>query len=415
MRNPFVLWLVLGWVVLAEWYGYQAVHTVVQHASPGVRRWASIGYWVLTGGVWWLAIWAGSTRQTGNTVLKSYLMSLPLLLLAAKMVMLIPLLLEDLVRLGRWALSSATQPAGGEAGNAMPRSEFLAKLALGLGAIPFVGLLWGMAKGATDYTVRRVTLKYPNLPPAFDGFKVLQISDLHTGSFNSTEPLERAVAMINRQGADLILMTGDLVNNRAEEVEPHIPALSKIKSDLPIFSSLGNHDYGDYVAEFRDDRALWRQNLERLMQNHAKIGWTLLNDTTHFIERGGDKIAVVGIQNSSSHLNFTTYGNLPKAHAASGDAPFKILLSHDPSYWESHILNYPDIDLTLSGHTHGMQFGLNLPFLKWSPVQYAYKQWAGLYEQGRQKLYVNVGLGFLGYPGRVGFLPEITVFELRRA
>ena len=412
MRNPLVLCLVLGLVVLAEWYGYQAVRTLAQHLSPGGRRGVTIGYWALTVAVWGLAIWAGSTRQAGHTVLKSYLMSLPLLLLAAKLVMLIPLLLEDLTRLVR--SFSAPRAADGSS-TAIPRSEFIAKLALGLGAIPFVGLLWGMAKGATDYTVRRVTLKFPNLPAGFDGFKVLQISDLHTGSFNSTEPLERAVAMINRQGADLVLMTGDLVNNRAEEVEPHIPALSKIKSDLPIFSSLGNHDYGDYVAEFREDRSLWRQNLERLMQNHAKMGWTLLNDTTRFIERGGDKIAILGIQNSSSHLNFHTYGDLPKAHAASADAPFKILLSHDPSYWESHIQKYPDIDLTLSGHTHGMQFGLNLPFLKWSPVQYAYKQWAGLYEQGRQKLYVNVGLGFLGYPGRVGFLPEITVFELRRA
>jgi predicted MPP superfamily phosphohydrolase len=360
MRNPLVLGLVLGLVVLAEWYGYQAARTLAQHLSPGARRGVSIGYWVMTAVVWGLAIWAGSTRQAGHTVLKSYLMSLPLLLLAAKLVMLLPLLLEDLTRLVRWV---GTPRAADGSRAAIPRSEFLAKLALGLGAIPFGALLWGMVKGGTDYTVRRVTLKFPNLPAGFDGFKVLQISDLHTGSFNSTEPLERAVAMINRQGADLVLMTGDLVNNRAEEVEPHIPALSKIKSDLPIFSSLGNHDYGDYVAEFRDDRNLWRQNLERLMQNHAKMGWTLLNDTTHFIERGGDRIAIIGIQNSSSHLNFHTYGNLPKAHAASGDAPFKILLSHDPSYWESHILNYPDIDLTLSGHTHGMQFGLNLPFL----------------------------------------------------
>ncbi|WP_201987618.1 metallophosphoesterase [Hymenobacter rubidus] len=414
MRNPLVLLLVLAVLVLAEWYGYQAVRTATQHFSPGMRRGMLVGYGLFTLAVWGVALWAGSNRQSGNTVLKSYLISLLLLLLVGKIVVLVPLLLEDLTRLGRWAVGAATGPAGG-AGPAIPRSEFLSKLALGLAAVPIVSLLWGVAKGATDYTVRRVTLKFPNLPAAFDGFKVLQISDLHTGSFTSTEPLERAVAMINRQGADLILMTGDLVNNRAEEVEPHIPALSKIKSDLPIFSSLGNHDYGDYVAEFREDRALWRQNLERLMQNHAKMGWTLLNDTTHFIERGDDRIAILGIQNSSSHLNFHTYGNLPKAHAASGDAPFKILLSHDPSYWESHILKYPDIDLTLSGHTHGMQFGLNLPFLKWSPVQYAYKQWAGLYQQGRQKLYVNVGLGFLGYPGRVGFLPEITVFELRRA
>ena len=412
MRNPLVLWLVLAVVILAEWYGYQAARTLAQSLSANTRRSIAISYWLLTVVVWGLAIWAGSTRQVGNTALKSYLMSFPLLLLGAKLIILIPLLLEDLTRAGRWAVNSATQPAG-TASSAIPRSEFIAKLALGLGAIPFLGLLWGMVKGATDYQVRRITLKFPNLPPAFEGFKVLQISDLHTGSFNSTEPLERAVAMINRQGADLILMTGDLVNNRATEVEPHIPTLAGIKSELPIFSSLGNHDYGDYVQW--ESPAQKRENLERLMQNHAKIGWTLLNDTSHTITRGTDKIAVLGVQNWSSHANFPKHGNLPQAHAASGNAPFKILLSHDPSHWEAQVLHYPDIDLTLSGHTHGMQFGVNLPFMKWSPVSYVYKQWAGLYEQGRQKLYVNVGLGFLGYPGRVGFLPEITVFELRRA
>ena len=412
MRNPLVLWLVLAVVILAEWYGYQAARTLAQSLSANTRRSIAISYWLLTVVVWGLAIWAGSTRQVGNTALKSYLMSFPLLLLGAKLIILIPLLLEDLMRAGRWAVNSATQPAG-TTSNAIPRSEFIAKLALGLGAIPFLGLLWGMVKGATDYQVRRITLKFPNLPPAFEGFKVLQISDLHTGSFNSTEPLERAVAMINRQGADLILMTGDLVNNRATEVEPHIPTLAGIKSELPIFSSLGNHDYGDYVQW--ESPAQKRENLERLMQNHAKIGWTLLNDTSHTITRGTDKIAVLGVQNWSSHANFPKHGNLPQAHAASGNAPFKILLSHDPSHWEAQVLHYPDIDLTLSGHTHGMQFGVNLPFMKWSPVSYVYKQWAGLYEQGRQKLYVNVGLGFLGYPGRVGFLPEITVFELRRA
>ena len=410
MRNPVVMWLVLAVLILAEWYGYQATRTLAQHLSPGARRGLAAGYWLLTLAVWGLAFWAGSTRQTGNTVLKGYLMSLPLLFLAAKVVIFIPLFLEDLTRAARWALSLGSRPVGGE-DRAIPRSEFLAKLAVGLGAIPFFGLLWGMVKGATDYQVRRVTLRYPNLPAAFDGFKVVQISDLHTGSFNSIEPLQRAVALINRQAADLILMTGDLVNNRATEVEPHIPALQQLKSDLPIFSSLGNHDYGDYVQWGSADEK--RANLERLMQNHAKIGWTLLNDTSHTIVRGNDKIAVVGVQNWSSHANFPKHGNLPKAHAASGDAPFKILLSHDPSHWEAQVLNYPDIDLTLSGHTHGMQFGVNLPFLKWSPVSYVYKQWAGLYEQGRQKLYVNVGLGFLGYPGRVGFLPEITVFELR--
>lgn len=412
MRNPLVLWSVLAIMVLAEWYGYQATRTLAQHLSPGARRAWAVSYWLLTVGGWMLAGWAGSTRQVGATVLKSYLLVLPLLLLAGKVVMLAPLLLEDLLRLGRWALVSyAAQPARAT-GGVMPRSEFLAKLALGLGAVPLFALLWGMVRGATDYQVRRVTLHFPNLPPAFDGFKVVQISDLHTGSFHSTEPLQRAVALINQQNADLVLMTGDLVNNRASEVEPHIPALSQIKAALPVFSSLGNHDYGDYVpwASPAEKRA----NLQRLMAHHATMGWTLMNDASHTITRGADQIAVLGVQNWSSHSNFPKHGNLAQAHAASGDAPFKILLSHDPSHWEAQVLSYPDIDLTLSGHTHGMQFGVNLPGLKWSPVEYLYKQWAGLYEQGRQKLYVNVGLGYLGYPGRVGFLPEITVLELRR-
>lgn len=412
MRNPVFLWAILAAVLLAEFYGYFALRTLTQHAAPGTRRLLLLSYWVLTVVVWAVAIWAGATRHSGNAAAKGYLIGLPLVLVAGKLVILIPLLFEDLTRLGRWSYGWLSRPPGGGPSVPIPRSEFLAKLMLGLGSIPFIALLWGMVKGATDYQVRRVVLKFPNLPAAFDGFKLVQITDLHTGSFTSSEPLERAVGIINKLEADLVVMTGDLVNNLATEVEPHIPTLSKIKSKLPILSTLGNHDYADYVQW--ESAAEKQANLDRLMQNHANMGWTLLNDATRFIERGGEQIAILGIQNCSSHANFHTYGNLPRAHAASGRAPFKILLSHDPSYWETNILKYPDIDLTLSGHTHGMQFGINLPFFKWSPVQYVYKQWAGLYSAGRQKLYVNVGLGYLGYPGRVGFLPEITLFELRR-
>jgi predicted MPP superfamily phosphohydrolase len=355
------------------------------------------------------------TRHKGDAEFKSYLSVLPLALLAGKLVVVLPLLLEDLTRLGRWAargFGSASPPLS--AASRLTRSQFISRLALGLGLVPVLSILWGMVRGKTDYTVRRVVLRYPNLPASFDGFKILQISDLHTGSFNgNTEPMERAVAMINAQKADLIVMTGDLVNNVAEEVEPHIAALAGITSALPIFSILGNHDYGDYVQW--PSQAAKRENLQRLAQNHAKIGWKLLLDESHTIRRGTDELAVLGVQNWSSHPQFPKHGKLAQTHAASGNAPFKLLLSHDPSHWEAQVLAYKDIDLTLSGHTHGMQFGINLPFFKWSPVQYSYPQWAGLYEQGRQKLYVNVGLGYLGVPMRAGFLPEITVLELRRA
>ncbi|AIZ63205.1 DNA mismatch repair protein MutT [Hymenobacter sp. DG25B] len=412
MSRLLITLLFLALFVLAEWYGFQAIRTVLQHASPGTRRAAAIGYWVLTATVWALATWAMMTRHTSPAPFKTYLGSLPVIFLATKLVVLVFLLPEDLYRMGLLAVRSVMQPSGTSAG-LISRSEFLSRLALVVGSLPFISLVWGMAKGATDYQVKRVTLRFPNLPASFHGFKILQISDLHTGSFQSKEPLQRAVRMINAQNADLVFMTGDLVNNVATEVEEHIEALSQIKSELPIFSILGNHDYGDYV-EWESPEAK-RANLQRLMDNHAKIGWRLLLDEHHQIERNGEKIAVLGVQNWGAQMRFPKYGNLAQAHAGSHGAPFKILLSHDPSHWDAQVVNYPDIDLTLSGHTHGMQFGVNLPGFKWSPVQYAYKEWAGLYQRGKQYLYVNTGLGFLGYPGRVGFLPEITVFELQRA
>lgn len=415
MRNRFLFWSILGAIVVAEVYGYAAVRTAFAPATPAGRRGLTIGYWLLTLGVWALGLWAMFTRHKGDAEFKSYLSVLPLALLAGKLVVVLPLLLEDLTRLGRWAavgFGSASPPLS--AASRLTRSQFISRLALGLGLVPVLSILWGMVKGKTDYTVRRVLLRYPNLPASFDGFKILQISDLHTGSFNgNTEPMERAVAMINAQKADLIVMTGDLVNNVAEEVEPHIAALAGITSELPIFSILGNHDYGDYVQWGSIEAK--RANLQRLAQNHAKIGWKLLLDESHTIRRGTDEFAILGVQNWSAHPQFPKHGKLAQTHAASGNAPFKLLLSHDPSHWEAQVLDYKDIDLTLSGHTHGMQFGINLPFFKWSPVQYSYPQWAGLYEQGRQKLYVNVGLGYLGVPMRAGFLPEITVLELRRA
>ncbi|PJJ58766.1 hypothetical protein CLV45_0176 [Hymenobacter chitinivorans DSM 11115] len=401
-------------ILVAEWYGFQAVRTALQSATPLTRKVAGTAYWLLTLGIWGLGFWALLNR-TQHASFRSYFGGLLLAMIAAKIVILLPLLLEDVVRLARWAYQTVARPNGAPSGPAISRSEFISKLALVLGAIPFASLIWGMVKGGTDYTVKRVVLRFPNLPASFDGFTLLQISDLHTGSFQSKEPLQRAVALINKQNVDQVFMTGDLVNNYAHEVEEHIDTLAGIQSKLPILSVLGNHDYADYI-NWADQGGLAAKqaNLARLKQNHAKIGWKLMLDESHHIERNGEKIAVIGVQNWGARMGFPKYGNLPKAHAEA-DAPFKILLSHDPSHWDGEVHQYEDIDLTLSGHTHGMQFGVNLPFFKWSPVQYAYKQWAGLYQRGKQYLYVNAGLGFIGYPGRVGFLPEITVFELRRA
>ncbi|GAA4372206.1 metallophosphoesterase [Hymenobacter koreensis] len=417
MSRLFSSFFFLALLVVAEWYGFQAIRTLVQHTSLTTRRLATAMYWLITVGLWAAGIWAMSTRHLGTTPYKGYIGGLLLALVVAKLVVLLFLFPEDLVRSVRWVGRLFTGSSGSTAATGTPltRSEFLNKLALLIAGIPLVALIYGMVRGATDYRVKRVTLRFPNLPASFDGFKVLQISDLHTGSFPSKEPLQRAVRMINQQGADLVVMTGDLVNNFAHEVEEHIETLAGIQSKFQPLSILGNHDYSDYVDwDAQGGAEAKAANLARIKQNHAKMGWRLLLDETQEIERNGEQIAVIGVQNWGQR-GFKKYGDLAKAHATSGDAPFKLLLSHDPSHWEAQVLQYPDIDLTLSGHTHGMQFGVNLPHLKWSPVQYVYKQWAGLYEQGKQYLYVNTGLGFIGYPGRVGFLPEITVFELKRA
>jgi predicted MPP superfamily phosphohydrolase len=282
-----------------------------------------------------------------------------------------------------------------------------------IAALPFVSLIWGMAKGAYDYQVKRVKVKIPQLPMAFEGFRILQISDIHTGSFVSTEPLEMAINMINEQKADLILFTGDLVNNIHDEAIPHKAHLSKLTSPHGVYSILGNHDYGDYV-EWPSKEAK-AKNLQDLIAIHRELGWDILLDEHRVIEKDGEKLTLIGVQNWSTHLRFPKYGSMEKATKGIEYSKVNILMSHDPSHWDGEVLlKYPQVDLTLSGHTHGMQFGIEIPGFKWSPVQYIYKQWAGMYQRGHQMLYVNRGLGFLGYPGRVGILPEITILELTR-
>jgi predicted MPP superfamily phosphohydrolase len=262
-----------------------------------------------------------------------------------------------------------------------------------------------------NYEVKRIKLNYDNLPLAFKGLKIVHISDIHSGSFTDKKAVMKGVDKIIKEKPDLILFTGDLVNNHADEMIDYMDVFNKLNAPLGVYSTLGNHDYGDYIAwENEEDK---KANLEKLKQTHSSLGWRLLMNEHIVLEKEGDKIAVIGIENWSSKAQFHKYGDLKKAYEGSHSHPFKILLSHDPSHWKAQVLeDYPDIDLVLSGHTHGMQFGVEIPGFKWSPVQYVYKEWSGLYEKANQKLYVNRGFGFLGYPGRVGILPEITVLEL---
>jgi uncharacterized protein len=261
------------------------------------------------------------------------------------------------------------------------------------------------------YQINRLQLAFENLPNSFRGLKIVHISDIHSGSFTDREAVRRGVNKIIAEQPDLILFTGDLVNDRATEMQDYIEIFSQLKAPLGVYSVLGNHDYGDYVRWENDEAK--HSNLRDLMAVHDKMGWRLLMNEHAVIEKDGEKIALLGIENWGAKGRFSRYGKMEKAYPGTENYPFKILLSHDPSHWDAQVrTEYRDIDLMLAGHTHGMQFGLELPGIKWSPVQYMYKQWAGLYEFENQKLYVNRGFGFLAYPGRVGILPEITVIEL---
>jgi uncharacterized protein len=268
-----------------------------------------------------------------------------------------------------------------------------------------------------NYRVNRIPLAFKNIPSSFKGLKIAHISDIHSGSFTDKEAVIKGVQKILNEKPDLILFTGDLVNNKAEEMDDYIDVFSKLKAPMGVYSTFGNHDYADYVKWDDMDQNGFsvqkQQNLEQLKKVHGSLGWRLLLDENTELTKGDEKINLIGVQNISGKGNFHSYGSLSKAYEGVSADHFNILLSHDPSHWDSEVnKQYPGIDLTLSGHTHGMQFGVEIPGFKWSPVQYVYKQWAGLYEAEHQKLYVNRGFGFIGYPGRVGILPEITIFEL---
>jgi hypothetical protein len=325
------------------------------------------------------------------------------------------LMVDDLIRFFRWLFSlfrgSAPEVVEGQAG--ISRLKFFSQLAVTFTVIPAVGLIYGIVRGAYKYRVHQVKVPSPKIPAGFDGFKIVQLSDIHTGSFSDTKALNRAFDLVMAEKPDLILFTGDLVNNHSDETNGFVETFQRLKAPFGVYSVLGNHDYGDYVEWENAEQK--RANLERLKRIQAECGWRILMNEHVALEKNGDTIALLGIENWGGNMRFPKYGKMSEAHKDTAIFPFRILMSHDPSHWEQEVQpNYPDVDLTLSGHTHGMQMGIEIPGFKWSPSQYFYKQWAGLYKSGEQFLYVNRGLGFLGYPGRLGIWPEITVMELQR-
>ncbi|SEP77282.1 hypothetical protein SAMN05421824_0274 [Hyunsoonleella jejuensis] len=293
------------------------------------------------------------------------------------------------------------------------RRKFISQIALGIAAVPFASILYGMYRGKYRFRVLNYTLHFEDLPEAFDGYRITQISDIHSGSFDNKEKIEYGVNLINEQKSDMILFTGDMVNNKSSEMEPWKQLFGKLSAQDGVYSVLGNHDYGDYVRwETPEAKA---QNLQDLVDIQKEMGYDLLRNESRFIEKNGARIALIGVENWGAG-GFKKAGDLKKAVKHIDKNDFKILMSHDPSHWEKEVINDDyHYHLTLSGHTHGMQFGIEIPgWIKWSPAKWRYKYWAGIYQELGQYINVNRGFGYLGYPGRVGIWPEITVIELKK-
>jgi predicted MPP superfamily phosphohydrolase len=415
MRSATSWWIIALIIFLLDFYVFQALKTVSQQGSDRGRQAIYVTYWVVS--FFTIATMLSfpylQFLQTSK-IFRNYVFAILIGLFLAKLIGSLFFVADD-IRRGALVLMNKIFPLSGAQymgpeGQGIPRSTFLSWLGLGLGGTLFGTLLFGFSN-KYNYQVKKIKLSFKNLPAAFKGMRMVHISDIHSGSFQDIRAVNKGIDLILKQQPDLIVFTGDLVNDRATEMEPYQNSFGRLTAPLGVFSTLGNHDYGDYVqwptAQAKVD------NLEALKKVHANMGWRLLMNEHVVLEKNGEKIALLGIENWGAKARFPKYGKMDLAHPGTENIPFKILLSHDPSHWDAQILpEYPGIDLMLSGHTHGMQFGLENPYFKWSPVQWMYKQWAGLYEQGAQKLYVNRGYGFIGYPGRVGILPEITVIEL---
>ena len=395
--------------LIFQWYSYQAIKTFTSN------RWLLFAYFLfvimVVGNLLFYTVVL--ERSTSNEPRLMYAIGFFISLFVFQILVTILLLGEDIFRIpqGIYAYFSKMP----DQVQFLPqRRKLISQIAIGLAAIPFASLLYGMFRGKYNFKVLSYKLEYDDLPEAFEGFKIAQISDIHSGSFDNPKKVQYGVDLVNAQDADVVFFTGDLVNNRAEEILPWIQTFRKINAKHGVYSILGNHDYGDY-SPWESPEAK-KKNMEDLKKAQKKMGWDLLLNESRFIERQGQRIAILGVENWGSG-GFKKAGDLNKALSNVAAEDFKILMSHDPSHWEAEVIPHPfNIHLTLSGHTHGMQFGIEIPgWIKWSPIKWRYKQWAGIYEKLNQRLNVNRGFGYLAYPGRVGIWPEVTVITLNRA
>lgn len=409
MRSRFTIISIL--FILFDLYAYFGIKGMFV-ADSQAQKIFSWTYWIVSIFAYLIALGLFTNVINDNTkFLQVYGVTFLLILMVSKLFMMPFFALDDIRRIFTWIY----QQFAGKGTFDASRSRFLSTVGTLAGLVPGVAMLGGALFNAYRYKIRRIDIPVSDLHPDLEGYKIIQISDIHSGSFTFHEPIQHGIDLIKKENADLVVFTGDLVNTMAKEMETFISLFSQIRSaQHPTISITGNHDYGDYHAWKSPQEK--KDNFTAFINTHRRLGWDLLMNEHRVIQHRSAKIGVIGVENFSALPQFPKYGNLPLARKDLPDVDFKLLLSHDPSHWDYEVNNHnKDIHLTLSGHTHGFQFGINIPgWLRWSPSQYVYKQWGGLYEKAGQFLYVNTGFGFLAYAGRVGFLPEITVFTLRQ-
>lgn len=401
---------------MLDFYGFVGVKHLIRNLSSTAQTTIKVAYWVLTILIVLivLALFLGLLSRA-NLFWRSVLFSAIAINYFPKLIFFAFVFLDDVVRGFKWltdfvkakASSTSELKIGGE----ITRSDFLLKTGAAVASIPAALSVYGIVTGAHDYRIRRQKVVLPNLPKAFDGIKIAQLSDIHSGSFWNKRAVEGGVDLLNAEKPDVIFFTGDLVNDKVEEVKDYVPIFSKLKADMGVYSTFGNHDYGDYAKW--ESQAAKNKNLVDLATAHKEMGWDLLRNEHRILKVDNETIDLIGIENWGAKGNFSRYGDLDKAMMYASESDVKLLLSHDPSHWDAQVRD-TDIDIMFAGHTHGMQFGIEVAGFQWSPVQYMYEQWAGLYQKGNHHLYVNRGFGYIGLPGRIGIPPEITIMELVR-
>ena len=398
----FLIWAAV------EWFSFQAVRTVLKRKKL-VTAYQIISVVLAVYLLYTISQFDRSIGQTRKTML---VLAFALMVYIPKMVLAIIMMTEDLFRVGKGSATYLVKKKRDQPFIAS-RRKFVSQLGLSIAAIPFMSILYGIFEGKYNFKVIKQPIYFPDLPAEFDGFTITQISDIHSGSFDNPEKIQYAIDLINEQNSDMILFTGDIVNTHAKEMLPWIDTFKRIKKhNFGKYSVLGNHDYGEYVSwPTPEDK---ENNFQAIKNLYGQIDFKLLLNEHAVIEKGGQKIALVGVENWGH--NFKKAGDINKASNGLTSNDFKILMSHDPSHWDYEVQHHDkNFHLTLSGHTHGMQFGIEIPgYFKWSLAQYVYKQWAGLYENKGRYVYVNRGFGFHAYSGRVGIMPEITVIELKK-